>query len=51
MIANPYPKTPPQDYLTQERQAECKSEYIDGDVVAMTGASRQHNLIAGNIFA
>lgn len=51
MIAQPYPKTPPQDYLTQERQAEFKSEYIDGDVVAMTGASRQHNLISLNIAA
>lgn len=51
MIAHSYPKTPPQDYLAEERKAEFKSEYIDGDVVAMTGASRQHNLIAGNIFA
>ncbi|MEN9230547.1 MAG: Uma2 family endonuclease [Thermostichus sp. DG02_5_bins_236] len=51
MIAHPYPKTPPQDYLTQERQAKFKSEYIDGDVVAMTGASRQHNLISLNIAA
>ncbi|MDX2273547.1 MAG: Uma2 family endonuclease [Cyanobacteriota bacterium] len=51
MIAHPYPKTPSQDYLTQERQAEFKSEYIDGDIVAMTGASRQHNLISLNIAA
>lgn len=51
MIAHPYPKISPHEYLAQERQAEIKSEYIDGDVVAMTGASRQHNLISLNIAA
>ena len=38
-----------EEYLARERQAEYKSEYIDGEVVAMTGASRRHNLIATNI--
>lgn len=38
-----------EEYLTQERAAEYKSEYLDGEVVAMTGASREHNLIATNI--
>jgi len=51
MIAHPYPKATAQEYLTQERQAQTKSEYIDGDIVAMTGASRRHNLIALNIAA
>ena len=40
----------PEEYLIKEREAESKSEYRDGDIVAMPGASRQHNLIAGNIF-
>lgn len=51
MIAHPHPKVTPQDYLEQERRAEIKSEYIDGDIVAMTGASRRHNLISLNIAA
>ncbi len=39
----------PEEYLTIERKAESKSEYIDGEMVAMTGASRKHNLIVINI--
>ncbi len=37
-----------EEYLLIERAAEAKSEYIDGQIFAMTGASRSHNLIAGN---
>ncbi len=40
----------PDEYLLKEREAEFKSEYRDGQIVAMPGASRQHNLISGNIF-
>jgi Uma2 family endonuclease len=39
----------PAEYLAIERKAEDKSEYIDGEIVAMTGASRKHNLIVVNI--
>ncbi len=39
------------EYLDLERVAEIKSEYIDGDVVAMPGASREHNLIVVNLVA
>ena len=39
----------PQEYLTFERQSQRKHEYIDGEVREMVGASRPHNLIAGNI--
>ena len=39
----------PQEYLALERQAEFKSEYLDGIIVAMAGASRAHNLIAVNL--
>jgi Uma2 family endonuclease len=36
----------PEEYLALERHAEFKSEYIDGQIVAMTpGALRPHNLI------
>ncbi len=40
-----------EEYLEQERRAEIKSEYLDGEVFAMTGASRAHNLIATNLVA
>jgi Uma2 family endonuclease len=38
------------DYLAQERKAETKSEFYNGDIFAMAGARRNHNLIAGNIY-
>jgi Uma2 family endonuclease len=40
----------PEEYLAIERQAEYKSDYFDGEIFAMTGASREHNLITGNIY-
>src|SRR2546427_4844189 len=38
-----------EEYLALERQAECKSEYYAGDIFAMAGASRWHNLIVTNV--
>jgi Uma2 family endonuclease len=40
----------PEEYLALERKAGCKSEYVNGQIIAMTGASRIHNLIAGNFY-
>jgi len=40
----------PAEYLVLERSAREKSEYINGRVYAMAGASRRHNLITGNVF-
>jgi Uma2 family endonuclease len=39
----------PAEYLKSERRANHKSEYFGGVVVAMAGASWQHNLITANI--
>ncbi len=39
----------PEEYLAYERRAEYKNEYFDGEIVAMTGASRKHNLIMTNV--
>ena len=39
----------PEEYLVLERQAQCKSEYYAGDICAMAGASRWHNLIVTNV--
>ena len=40
----------PEEYLAIERRSDYKSEYFDGEIFAMTGASRKHNFIAGNIY-
>jgi Uma2 family endonuclease len=37
-----------EEYLALERQAEYKSEFIEGEIVAMAGATRRHNLISTN---
>jgi len=39
-----------EEYLTLERSAAYKSEFHDGQIYAMTGASREHNLVSGNIY-
>lgn len=39
----------PAEYLAQERRATVKSEYCQGEMFAMAGASREHNLIVGNL--
>lgn len=41
----------PEEYLALERNAEFRSEYIDGRIVAMTGGSIAHNYIGGNLYA
>lgn len=39
----------PEEYLRIERGAEWKSEYIDGDMFAMSGASFEHVVIVANL--
>ncbi len=39
------------DYLTIEREAETKSEYLNGQMFAMAGASPRHVLITTNVIA
>ena len=39
----------PEAYLAIERQSACKSEYVAGEMFAMAGASRRHNLIVANV--
>lgn len=39
------------DYLAAEDGADVRHEYIDGELYAMTGASRHHGLITLNIAA
>ena len=39
----------PEEYLARERQTSGKSEFYGGEIFAMTGASRWHNLVVSNI--
>ena len=39
----------PEEYLASERKATLKSEYINGEILAMSGASNAHNLITLDI--
>lgn len=39
----------PEEYLARERHAEFRSEYLDGRVLAMTGASPEHADIVLNL--
>ncbi|WP_019502929.1 Uma2 family endonuclease [Pseudanabaena sp. PCC 6802] len=41
----------PAEYLELEEKAEFRSEYHDGEIVAMTGGSINHNRIVGNLNA
>jgi Uma2 family endonuclease len=41
----------PEQYLAWERKQESKSEYWNGEIFAMAGASEKHNLIAANVIA
>jgi len=46
------PPLTPAEYLAFERQqTDAKHEYLNGQITAMSGASREHNLIVGNAFA
>jgi Uma2 family endonuclease len=40
-----------EEYLARERSAETKSEFLQGEIVAMSGASRPHNLLVVNLIA
>jgi Uma2 family endonuclease len=37
------------EYLAIERQAETRSEYLDGEMFAMAGTSLSHSTIVGNL--
>lgn len=51
MASEPKQRLTVQDYLILERKSETKSDYFAGEIFAMTGASREHNLIGLNIAA
>jgi Uma2 family endonuclease len=49
MASQAKPFYTPEEYLALERAAEYRSEYLDGEIYAMSGASAAHNTIAMNI--
>ena len=44
-----YPKMSPSQFLEWERKQQYKHEFVDGEVLAMSGASFNHNRISSNI--
>jgi hypothetical protein len=49
--ALPKEKVSVEEFLDFERKALEKSELINGEIYAMTGTTRKHNRIAGNLFS
>jgi len=48
-IVKPVEELSIDSYLAGEQSSEVRHEYIDGQVYAMVGASKRHNLIAVQI--
>lgn len=49
MSAQPQAYITPEEYLAADRDTDGKHEYFQGEVYAMEGASRQHNLLVTNL--
>ena len=49
MSLQPKTRFTPEEYLALERKAECKSEYFNGEIFAVSGATPQHVLIVTNV--
>jgi Uma2 family endonuclease len=43
------PRMTPEEYLAIERQADTRSEYLNGEMFAMNGGDRWHNLVKTNL--
>ena len=41
----------PEEYLRMDRATEHRSEYVDGEVFAMSGGTRKHTLIIGEVYS
>ncbi len=48
-VANPVHRLTEAEYLEIERRAEFKSEFLDGEMFAMSGGIKAHSLIASNL--
>ena len=50
MSTQPEFRLTPEEYLTRERSASYRSEYLAGETFAMAGADREHILLVQNLF-
>ncbi len=50
MLPEQQPYYTVEEYFDLEETAEYKSEYYQGEILAMAGGSANHNRIAGNVF-
>ncbi|MDQ3033479.1 MAG: Uma2 family endonuclease [Myxococcota bacterium] len=48
-MANPARRASVDEYLAIEASSDAKHEYLNGEIVAMAGASPRHNVIASNV--
>ena len=51
MSLNPRARLTPEEYLAIERAAEERSEYVNGEMFALSGASFAHTVITANLVA
>ncbi len=49
MSAQPQPRMTATEYLSLDRESFERSEFLDGEIIALSGASRRHNLIVTNL--
>lgn len=49
VATQPIHRLTPEEYLEIDRKAETRSEYLDGQMFAMSGASFRHAVIAANV--
>lgn len=49
MSSLPQARYTPEQYLEMDRKADHRSEYVNGEILAMAGASREHNLVVTNL--
>ncbi len=51
MTALPKPIYNAEEYLALEKTADYRSQFYNGEIFAMAGASRRYNIAAGNVYA
>jgi Uma2 family endonuclease len=51
MASNAVTKVTEEQYLAMDRAAEFRSEFLDGEIVAMSGASMRHSRLQANLIS
>ena len=50
MASSPVTKVTAEEYLALDRAAEFRSEFLDGEIVAMSGGRMRHAQLGGSVF-